>query len=89
MNSYPVEMNSNLDVVYYNKGKLNLFRIKVDVTLYNLKHQLNGHLNYGDTMTEASVEYLLPSVDSDERVRFTNMKLQYVNDLITMFSIFS
>jgi len=40
-------MNTNLVVVYYNWGKLNLFRIHIDVTLCTLKDQLdqiNDHL---------------------------------------------
>jgi len=41
MISYPVVMNFSLAVVYYNKGKSNLLRINVDVTMSNLKDQLD------------------------------------------------
>jgi len=48
MNTYLVNMNTKLVRVYYNKGKLNMFRVHVYVTLPSLKDQvdhINGHLN--------------------------------------------
>jgi hypothetical protein len=79
-------------VVFCNNGKSNLFRIHVDVTLVDLKHQLsqlNGHLNSHDVSRVTGVEYLRSSVCSDGNVLFTNMKLQNDGDVRTMFSIFS
>ncbi|KAK2414869.1 hypothetical protein QL285_037407 [Trifolium repens] len=79
-------------VVCCNNGKSNLFRIHVDVTLVDLKHQLsqlNGHLNSHDVSRVTGVEYLRSSVCSDGNVLFTNMKLQNDADVRTMFSIFS
>ncbi|MCI53522.1 photosystem I P700 chlorophyll a apoprotein, partial [Trifolium medium] len=49
----------------------------------------NGCLNCCNARRVASVEYRRMSVGSDERVRFTNMKLQNDDDVRTMFSIFS
>ncbi|MCH91059.1 hypothetical protein A2U01_0011983 [Trifolium medium] len=92
MNSYLVEMNYNLAAVYYNKGKSNLLRINIDVTLCNLKHQLdqlNGCINYDNARRVAGVEYRHPSVNSYERFRLTNMKLQNDDDVNTKFFIFS
>ncbi|MCI46120.1 hypothetical protein A2U01_0067360, partial [Trifolium medium] len=65
MDIYPVERNTHLVAVYYNKGKTNLFRINVDVTLCDLNHQLdqlNGRLNCRDARREADVEYRRPPV---------------------------
>lgn len=45
---YPIDINSNQAVVYYNIDKHNLFRINDNVTLSDLKRQLNLHLNYDD-----------------------------------------
>jgi len=84
-------MNFNLIVVYYHKGKSNLIKINVDVTLSNLKDQLNqmnGCLNYGDTRMVASFEYHCQSIGSNGCVRFTNMKLLNIDDERTMFAIF-
>ena len=41
MITYPVDLNTMLAMVYYNEEKPNLFRVRVDVTLYGLKDQLN------------------------------------------------
>lgn len=56
-------------VVYHNMGKHNLFWIHVDVTLFDLKDQLNqinGRLNHKDTRMVDCVEYHRPLVDSME-----------------------
>ncbi|MCH98213.1 hypothetical protein A2U01_0019213 [Trifolium medium] len=45
------QQNNHLVAVYYKHGKLNLFRIHVDVTLADLKHQLsqlNGRHHFRD-----------------------------------------
>ncbi|XP_045791830.1 60S ribosomal protein L5-like [Trifolium pratense] len=79
MNIYQVRKNTHLVAVYYNNGKLNLFRIHVDVTLADLKHQLsqlNGCLNCSDARRVADVEYRCPSIFLDGSVLCTNMKLQ-------------
>ncbi|MCI41585.1 hypothetical protein A2U01_0062818, partial [Trifolium medium] len=65
MDIYPVERNTHLVAVYYNNEKPNLFRINVNVTLCDLKHQLdqhNGHLNCRDASRVADVEYRHPLV---------------------------
>jgi len=41
MNTYPVDMNTKLPVVYHNEGKPNLFRVHIDVTLSPLKGLLD------------------------------------------------
>jgi hypothetical protein len=91
MDIYQVRKNTHLATVYYNHGKPNRFRIHVVVTLVDLKHQLdqlNDHLKCRDARRVVSVEYRRPSVYSDERVLFTNMKFQNDSDLRIMFSIF-
>jgi hypothetical protein len=40
MDTYPVDLNIKLATIYYNAGKLNLFRVCVDVMLLDLKDQL-------------------------------------------------
>ncbi|MCI54065.1 hypothetical protein A2U01_0075312 [Trifolium medium] len=58
----------------------------------NLKHQLdqlNGRLKCRDVRRVAGVEYHRPSVGTDERVRFTNMKLQNNDYMRTMFTHYS
>ncbi|MCI43039.1 hypothetical protein A2U01_0064276 [Trifolium medium] len=48
MDSFDWRVNTHLAVVYFNKGNPNLFRIDVDVTLSDLKQQLDqliGRLN--------------------------------------------
>ncbi|PNY11939.1 hypothetical protein L195_g008559 [Trifolium pratense] len=78
MVTYQVRKNNHLAAVYYNNGKPNLFRINVDVTLADMKHQLdqlNDCLKCCDARKVAGVEYCRLSVCSDERVLFTNMKL--------------
>lgn len=40
MNTYPVDVNTNLVLVYYNTEKSS-FRVHIYVTLFGLKDQLN------------------------------------------------
>jgi hypothetical protein len=84
--------NSKLAAFYYNGGKPpHLFRIPNDVTLSELKSQLNQinlELNYRDTRRVDGVEYRRPSTDSAGSVRFSRMKLMNDDDMRTMFSIF-
>ncbi|MCI78062.1 hypothetical protein A2U01_0099332, partial [Trifolium medium] len=54
--------NTNLVAVYYNHGKPNLLRIHEDVTLSNLKHQLNSLLHFRDQRRVTEIEYRRPSV---------------------------
>jgi hypothetical protein len=52
MNTYLVDLNTKLATIYYNTGKLNLFRVCVDVMLLDLKDQLyeiNHQINQRDT----------------------------------------
>jgi len=47
INTYPIGASTNLATTYYNKGKLNLFMVCLDVTLSDLKDQMdqtNGRL---------------------------------------------
>jgi len=41
MNIYPIDLNTKLVAVCYNSEKLNLFRVRVNVTLVDLKDQLD------------------------------------------------
>ncbi|MCH86236.1 hypothetical protein A2U01_0007090, partial [Trifolium medium] len=70
-----------------------LFRINVDVTLADLKHQLDqlniSVNNQSDTRRVTSLEYRKPLMGSDGRFTFNNMKLQNDDDIRTMFSIYS
>lgn len=58
-------MNCNLVAIHYNKGKSKLFRINVDVTLCDLKDQLNGLLNNRDTRRLVPFEYCHMSTDAN------------------------
>ncbi|KAK2404898.1 hypothetical protein QL285_054200 [Trifolium repens] len=92
MEKLEFKSNTHIVVVYYNGGNVNLFRIDVDVTLGDLRHQLtqlNGHVNHRGQRKVTDVEYCRPSVCSDGTVLFTSMKLQTDGDVRTMFSIFS
>jgi hypothetical protein len=92
MENLEFKPNTHIAAVYYNGGNVNLFRIHVDVTLGDLKHQLiqlNGRVNHRDQRMVTEVEYRRPSVCSDGTVLFTSMKLQTDGDVRTMFSIFS
>ncbi|MCH80629.1 hypothetical protein A2U01_0001399, partial [Trifolium medium] len=83
MDIYKVRKNTHLVAVCYNNGKPNLFRIHVDVTMADLKHQmdqLNDRLNCRDARRVVSVEYRRLSICSDGCVLFTNMKLQNDGD---------
>lgn len=64
MNTYPVDVNTRLAVVYYNGWKPNLFRVYVDVTLFSLKDQLDkikDCLYHKDTWRVDNVENRRPS----------------------------
>jgi len=61
-------MNFNPVAVYCNKGKLNLFWFNDNVTLSNLKSQLNGILNQSDTRMVAIVKYHGASINSNGHV---------------------
>jgi hypothetical protein len=94
MDIYDIRVNTHLAAVYFNNGNPNLFRIHVDVTLADLKQQLdqlNRHLNgHRDTRRVTHIEYRRPSVMEDGRVvSFTNMVLRTDEDVRSMFSIFS
>jgi len=52
MNIFVVEMNFNLAAIYYNNGKPNLFRINVDVTLFNFKINLTKLTIVSSVMTQ-------------------------------------
>jgi hypothetical protein len=84
MNTYPVDLNTKLAVIYYNAGKSNMFKVWVDVMLLDLKdklNQINRRLNHKDTRRMDNVEYRRPSTDSDESVQFTQMKLKNDDDV--------
>jgi len=75
MNTCPLELNSNLYVVYYN-GKSDMFRIGVDGILSNLNNnQINGPLDYDGTRRVEIVEYHRQSIGSYGCVQLTQMKL--------------
>jgi hypothetical protein len=78
-----------LVAVYYNHEKSNLFRIHVDVTLSDMKHQLNSCLHFRNQRRVTDVEHRCQLVCSDGTVLFINGKLQNDGDVRTMFSIFS
>jgi hypothetical protein len=62
------QQNTHLAAVCYNNGKSSLFRIRVGVTLSDLKHhlnQLNSCLHFRDDKRVANVEYRHLSVCSD------------------------
>jgi len=61
MDTYPINVNTKLVAVYYNTGKPNQFRVDVDVTLSNLKEQLdqiNSRINHKDTRTRRMNNFL-------------------------------
>jgi len=90
--NYRVDMNTMSTEVFFNSGKLNkLFKVQVDVTLKNLKDQLDEiiqWLNHGDTRRVEDVWYERPSIDSVGRLTFTQMLLMNDNDVRRMFSVF-
>jgi hypothetical protein len=60
MENLEFQPNTHIVAVYYNRGKTNLFRIHVDVTLADLKHQLtqlNGRPNFRDDRRVTDMEY--------------------------------
>lgn len=68
-----------------------MFRIRVNVTLFGLKDQLdqiNGHLNHIEPRRVDHVEYRRQSIDSDGSSNFTQMKLWNDDNVRTMFSTF-
>lgn len=78
-------MNSNLVVVDYYKRTPNLFRINVCVTLFDLKDQLYGCLNYCD---KKKFDQQHSSTNSYERVWLTNFQFQNNDNARVMFLIF-
>ncbi|MCI35936.1 hypothetical protein A2U01_0057157, partial [Trifolium medium] len=60
-----------------------------DVTLSDLKHQLNSLLHFRNQRRITEIEYRRPSVCSNGSLRYTGMKLQNDGYVRTMFSIFS
>jgi len=86
------DLNTKLAAIYYNRGKLpHLFRIRNDVTLSELKDQLNQinrQLNHRDTRRVVGAEYRCPLSDSAGSPWFNRMKLTNEDDVRTMFSIF-
>jgi hypothetical protein len=84
--------NTKLAAVYYNGRKPPLlFRIRKDVTISELKDQLdqvNRQLNHRDKRRVIGVEYRCPLSDSARSLRFSRMKLTNDDDVRTMFSVF-
>jgi len=67
-------MNTMLAAMCYNREKLDLFRVCFDVTLYELKDQLNQTndcLNYIDTRMVDNVEHRRLSINLDGCIRST------------------
>lgn len=65
-----------------------MFRINVNVTLFDLKDQLNRRLNNHDTRKVVSIESCCSSINLDECVWFTNIQLLKVDDDVRIiFSI--
>jgi len=60
MNIYQVDPNTMLAAVCFNGGKPNMFRVQINVTLVDLKDQLdqiNQQLNHRDTRRVDDLEY--------------------------------
>jgi hypothetical protein len=79
LNTYPVDVNTKLAAFYYNAGKPNLFRVRVDVTLFDLKDQLdqiNYELNHNDIRRVDCAEYRHPLTESYGNIHLTKMKLR-------------
>lgn len=86
----PHETNSNIAAIYYNKGKRNPIRINVDFTLSDSNDQfdlINCRLHNNGTRMMVSVEYWHSSIDSDERIQFTCMKLKSNDNVRTTLYI--
>jgi len=84
--------HTKLATVYYNGGTPpHLFRIHNDVTLSELKDeldQINLQLNHKDTRRVVDVKYRCSLSDSDGSLCFSRMKLTNNDDVRTMFSVF-
>jgi len=87
-----LDLNTKLAAVYYNGGTPpHLFRIRNDVTLSELKDeldQINRQLNHRHTRRVVGVEYRCPLFDSAETLCFSRMKRTNDDDVRTMFSVF-
>jgi len=72
--------NTKLAAIYYNcETPPHLFRIRNDVTLSELKDELdkiNRQLNHKDTRRVVGVEYRCPLSDSAGSLRYSRMKLK-------------
>jgi len=80
-------MRTKLVAIYYNEGKLN----NVDVTLSSLKdhhNQNKGCLNQKDTRMMDNIVYHRMSINSNGRIRFTQMKLWNNDGVIIIFYTF-
>jgi hypothetical protein len=89
MSIYSLEENTNVVAVYY-KGEPNMFRIHMDITLCDLKDQLEQIdycLNRGYTRRVNNVKYPCMSIDSYECVQFIHMKLHNDDDVRIIFFI--
>ncbi|MCH89941.1 hypothetical protein A2U01_0010845 [Trifolium medium] len=89
MEIFAVKKNTHLAAVYYNQ-KPNLFRIHIDVTMDDLKHQLsqlNNRLNCRDARRVTDVEYHRSSVCTNRSVLFTNMKFQNDGDVSSLSTV--
>ncbi|KEH23138.1 hypothetical protein MTR_7g066930 [Medicago truncatula] len=74
MTNYLFFVSTKITAVYYSRGKPNLFRVHVDVTLSNLKDQLDqikSRLNQRERRRVDNVEYCQSSIDSDGSTWFT------------------
>jgi len=63
MDTSIIDINIKLVIVYCNRGKLHMFRIRNDVTLSELKdelNQINRQLNHKDTRRVDGVDYRCP-----------------------------
>jgi len=63
-------------------------RADVVVTLFDLKGQINDHLNHIVTRSLNSVGYLRPSMESNRSFWLTQMKLHNDDDVRLIYSIF-
>ncbi|PNX91417.1 hypothetical protein L195_g047548 [Trifolium pratense] len=76
MNVLDFQPNTSLAAVYYNHETPNLVRIHDDVTLSDLKRQLNSLLHFRDQRRVTEIVYRRLSVCADETVLFTKMDLR-------------
>jgi len=86
------DLNTKLAAIYYNGGTPpHLFRIRNDVTLSELKDeldQINRQLNHRDTRRVVGVNYRCPLSNSTGSLRFSRMKLTNDDNVRTMFFVF-